>query len=156
MVIGITKSRARGDFDQVYWLPDMSEKALLTARELFQECVAHRLFCQPREVFRKRAQFFSIFFFSIFFGHISVGFSELQCTSWGSFPEHWCCSVPMRPHLSVIYLCRHTQVWILKYLHQLQLCNPPARGEHLPAQSEHPTMQLCCAAVPGGCSSKAG
>lgn len=36
--------------------------------------------------------------------HISVGFSELQRTSWGFFLQRWCCSIPIRPRAGSVFL----------------------------------------------------
>lgn len=83
----------------MYWLPDVSEKPCWQP-ESSSRSVLH-IGCPPSPA----KSFGSVLW------HISVGFSELLCTSWGFSPEHWCCSIAVRPHaesISLLFICAGT------------------------------------------------
>lgn len=84
--------------------------------------------------------------------HISVSFSELQCTSWVLSPEVLMLQHSRQTagskHLSAVPLCGHIQTWVLENLQQLQLCNLQCKGNALHCkQGKRPTAQLCSGAV---------
>lgn len=86
--------------------------------------------------------------------HILVGFRGLQGTSW-VFSQVLMlqCShqTARRKHLPVLSPTGHTQTWILENIQQLQLCNPAAHRECLPAWrvSSHGAVLWCPVQVSG-------
>lgn len=92
--------------------------------------------------------------------HISVSFSELQCTSWVLSPEVLMLQHSRQTagskHLSAISLCGHIQTWVLKNLQQLQLCNLQCKGNaclHGASVRPHSCALVLC---PGECLAEAG